>query len=246
MLFFSLLCFITLVAPSVTYALTITIIVPSQVESPGNVTVDIEQDGRPDGSILSYSILNPGNASQTSHELGTMPNNNLSIVLSIPVLPEGGGWVIQAQSVNASNSTSSPIGTSNTFSIIPGPPLPPPPPASLPPISELDSGSVYSCLTNDQDCQSVDSTSQSDNSQTSGNSHTGLILGISALAILASGWIVRFICICYRSRARRSSTGPSRVEAGLQKPGAVTPYGSSASAASLGTVNDKVGMKARD
>ncbi|KAJ7136694.1 hypothetical protein C8R44DRAFT_868817 [Mycena epipterygia] len=94
----------------------ILITAPSQVETPGPFIINtFGQPGDPGGDRF-YSIVNTVNSSRPSYNLSSEANDTSTISLSIPLLPEGGGWVIKAQSSGFNSTTF--IGTSNTFSVV--------------------------------------------------------------------------------------------------------------------------------
>ncbi|KAJ7500834.1 hypothetical protein B0H11DRAFT_2225219 [Mycena galericulata] len=147
MLLFKLsLCLLSLAARStLTYALNIT--VSPQLEAPGPILIQLATDPTdpPPGAERLFNLSNSLNTSFPPYTLGGVGINthvqssfpaNLNFTPNLPPLPESDGWVITAwifDNTTGSGGTGSVpagpqndlpgiiIGTSNTFSVTPGP-----------------------------------------------------------------------------------------------------------------------------
>ncbi|KAJ6541190.1 hypothetical protein DFH09DRAFT_1282780 [Mycena vulgaris] len=228
-LFKLLLCSLTLVAHS-TLIFALSIAVPSEVQTPGSVTINTYgQPGDPAGErFYSVHVANYSNIANhsISYNLATAPQDSTTVTLTLPQLPQGGPWVIRAQ-VSGFNSTNF-IGTSNGFSVVlpsagsdfPDGPLP----------GEVPSNSTLGGLgpTVTPPIQPV--------TRFSGAAAGGTVVG----TLLIVFGIIRLILFC-TWRRRRDSRTPSSVEAGQQqKDTGTAPWvAPSASLASVSTADEK-------
>ncbi|KAJ6540604.1 hypothetical protein B0H19DRAFT_1175929 [Mycena capillaripes] len=133
MLLFKLsLCLLSLVARSMlTSALNITVL-GSQIKAPGPINLELDPDPANPEAGAVFFLSSSVNASFPPTLLGSAGVNtqilpafepHMNFTFNLPSLPESGGWVITARQDPAPNPPQEGpiIGTSNTFSVIPGP-----------------------------------------------------------------------------------------------------------------------------
>ncbi|KAJ7844800.1 hypothetical protein B0H13DRAFT_2364029 [Mycena leptocephala] len=125
------LCLLSLVARStLTSALNITVLA-SQLKAPGPIDLELDPDSANPEASAFFSVSSSINASFPPHLLGDVFVNpqilpalepHMNFTFQLPSLPEGGGWIIIAQPDTGNPLQELPIiGTSNTFSVTPGP-----------------------------------------------------------------------------------------------------------------------------
>ncbi|KAJ6460723.1 cytochrome P450 [Mycena vulgaris] len=104
--------------PTLELACALIISAPSQVKSPGFVSIgSISENTDPVATRFPFpffSLVDTLNASQPTMDLGV--RNSTTKLLPVPFVPEGPGWAIQARADNASFDKV--FGTSNHFAIV--------------------------------------------------------------------------------------------------------------------------------
>ncbi|KAJ7321304.1 hypothetical protein DFH08DRAFT_889518 [Mycena albidolilacea] len=133
MLLFKLsLCLLSLVARfTLTSALNITVLA-SQLEAPGPITFELNPDPANPETGAVFFVSSSVNASFPPKLIGLASVNtqflpgfesHTNLSFNLPSLPESGGWIITARHDTGTNPAEERpiIGTSNPFSVTPGP-----------------------------------------------------------------------------------------------------------------------------